>query len=67
MDVFYYHLQDIKNQLNRIEIMISAKGYFDNWLTLKDSKIYTNLSESTLRRAIAKGELKRAGSVEKYY
>ena len=30
----------------------------ENWLTLKEITLYTSLSESTIRRAIQKGELK---------
>ncbi len=58
MDVFYYHLEDIKNQLNHIEKLVTSVEKYDKWLSLKDAKEYSSLSVSTLRRAIAKGELK---------
>jgi len=62
---YYYHLLDIKDQLNRIEKLITEKGLSDKWLSLKQAQEYSGLSQSTLRRQIAKGTLKASHKVGK--
>ena len=38
----------------------------NKWMTLKDVAIYTNLSASTIRRAIHRGVLKASSTTGKY-
>ncbi len=58
MDIEYYHLMEIKEQLNRIENILIEGVTTKTWLDIKEAGVYTSLSTSTLRRAIAKGSLK---------
>jgi len=43
--------------LNEIKTLILGKVN-ERWLTLKEVSDYTSISESTIRRAIVKGDLK---------
>ena len=38
--------------------MKKEKKYTDEWMTIRDIKFYTKLSESTIRRYIQRGNLK---------
>ena len=38
--------------------MKKEKKYTDEWITIKEIKLYTKLSESTIRRYIQRGNLK---------
>lgn len=49
---------EIKEQLDRIENILIEGVTTKTWLNIKEASVYTSLSHSTLRRAIAKGTLK---------
>ena len=53
----YYDLEDKKEQLNRIEMKIDNKP-FKKYYDIKAASAFSSLSVSTIRRAVAKGELK---------
>ena len=38
--------------------MKKEKKYTDEWMTIREIKLYTKLSESTIRRYIQRGNLK---------
>ena len=38
--------------------MKKEKNYIDEWMTIREIKLYTKLSESTIRRYIERGNLK---------
>ena len=38
--------------------MKKEKNYIDEWMTIREIKLYTKLSESTIRRYIQRGNLK---------
>ena len=38
--------------------MKKEKKYTDDWMTIREIKLYTKLSESTIRRYIQRGNLK---------
>ena len=38
--------------------MKKEKNYIDEWMTTREIKLYTKLSESTIRRYIQRGNLK---------
>tara|TARA_B100000315_G_scaffold156732_1_gene145286 strand:- start:327 stop:617 length:291 start_codon:yes stop_codon:yes gene_type:complete len=58
MDSTHYLILDIKEQLDRIEEILTDGITTKTWLNIKEACIYTSLSVSTLKRAIAKGTLK---------
>tara|TARA_B100001248_G_scaffold260974_1_gene250738 strand:+ start:5134 stop:5352 length:219 start_codon:yes stop_codon:yes gene_type:complete len=47
----------ILEQLDEIKSMLTGK-INDKWLTIKEVTKYSNLSESTIRRAVKRGTLK---------
>ena len=47
----------ILEQLDEIKSMLTGK-INDKWLTIKELTKYSNLSESTIRRAVKRGTLK---------
>ena len=49
----------ILEQLDEIKSMLTGK-INDKWLTIKEVTKYSNLSESTIRRAVKRGTLKAA-------
>ena len=53
----YYDLEDIKEQLNRIEMKIDNQP-FKKYYDIKAASAFSSLSVSTIRRAVAKGKLK---------
>lgn len=58
MNIEYYHLNEIKEQLNRIERILIDWVTTQIWLNIKEASEYCSLSVSTLRRAVQKGTLK---------
>ncbi len=57
MDQFDIQLYTIAEQLDRIEKKIDVK-YSNKFLDIKQVAHHTSVSQSTIRRAIARGELK---------
>ena len=50
--------------LNEIKTIVEGKSV-NRWLTLRKVCDYTSLSDSTIRRAVKKGELKASGKTGK--
>ena len=51
-------LERIESQLDRIERLITQPRKENQWFTLHETSKYAGISESTIRRAVNKGELK---------
>ena len=64
MDHFDIQLFTIAEQLDRIEKKVDGK-YSNKFLDINQVVHYASLSESTIRRAVAKGELKVSRSTGK--
>ena len=45
--------------------MKKEKKYTDEWITIKEIKLYTKLSGSTIRRYIQRGNLKVSNQTER--
>ena len=56
-----YHIIEL---LNEIKSLVQGKAT-SRWLNIRDVVRYTSVSESTLRRAIRKGELKASHTTGK--
>ena len=64
METYDIKLHSIEDQLTRIEKKIDG-NYSNKFLDINQVVHYASLSESTIRRAVAKGELKVSRSTGK--
>jgi len=66
MDMLIYReLEAIKYEINELKKLLETNGMSDKWMSLSEAQDYTGLSQSTLRRLIAKWQLRASRQVGK--